>query len=85
MVNGEAVTGPVPVKHGDRIRFGNSVYFTFVDPAADTSLIPTFEGAATEASEAEMEATRGEAEKKLRAQEEAMKAKMQEEFEVARK
>ena len=67
MVNGEVVTGPVAVKHGDRIRFGNSVYFTFVDPAADASLIPTFEAAATEASEAEMEATRGEEEKKLRA------------------
>jgi len=67
LVNGEVVTGPVAVKHGDRIRFGNSVYFAFVDPAADASAIPSFETAATEASEAEMEATRGEEEKKLRA------------------
>ena len=66
MVDGKEIAEPTRVKHGARIRFGNSVYFTFVDPEQDPEDITCYEHAATEASAAEVERTLGSQAKALR-------------------
>lgn len=61
LVNGAAITGPTTIQHGDRVRFGNHLLFTFVDPDQDPSTLPDFETAEKEASDAEVQSMLGSA------------------------
>lgn len=83
MVNGELITGKVEVKNQDRIRFGNHVFFSFIDPDQPQNDELNFEYAVKEANETEMKSMIGEKEAEIRRKEEEMQKKMQEEIQKA--
>lgn len=85
MVNGQIITGPVELQNQDRIRFGNHVYFSFIDPSQPFNDQLNFEHAVHEANETEMKSLIGEKEAEIRKKEEEMQKKMQEEIEKAYK
>ncbi|OMJ85954.1 hypothetical protein SteCoe_12658 [Stentor coeruleus] len=85
MVNGQIISGSVELHNQDRIRFGNHVYFSYIDPSQNFNNELNFEFAVHEANETEMKSLIGEKEAEIRRKEEEMQKKMQEEIEKAYK
>jgi hypothetical protein len=56
------------------VRFGNALYFTFVDPNGDPSALPDYDKALQEASDAEVKSMLGSQEEEFRRKEAEMKA-----------
>lgn len=83
MVNGQLISGPVEIHNQDRIRFGNHVFFSFIDPSQEQNEELNFEFAVKEANETEMKSLIGEREAEIRRKEEEMQKKMQEEIQRA--
>ena len=83
MVNGQLISGPVEIHNQDRIRFGNHVFFSFVDPSQEQNPDINFEFAVKESNETEMKSMIGEKEAEIRRKEEEMQKKMQEEIQRA--
>jgi hypothetical protein len=83
MVNGQIIKGPTEIHNQDRIRFGNHVFFSFIDPEQPQSEELNFEFAVKEANETEMKSLIGEKEAEIRRKEEEMQKKMQEEIQRA--
>ena len=78
LVNGKLTKGPVELKHEDRIRIGNHLFFLYVDPAMSRNPEVNWEFASREANELEVQGLLG-------AKEEELRRKMQEENEKAQK
>jgi hypothetical protein len=78
LINGKLIKGPVDLKHEDRVRIGNHLFFLYVDPAQSRNPEINWEFASREANELEVQGLLG-------AKEEEMRRKMQEEKEIAQK
>ena len=83
MVNGEILKGPRALQGQDRIKFGNHVFFSFIDPDVPQNSELDWEYAVKEANETEMKSMMGEKEQEMRKKEEEMQKKMQEEIQKA--
>ena len=83
MVNGQLINGKVEIHNQDRIRFGNHVFFSFIDPDQPQNDELNFEYAVKESNETEMKSMIGEKEAEIRKKEEEMQKKMQEEIQKA--
>ena len=83
MVNGNILKSPVELKNQDRIKFGNYVYFSFIDPDEPLNSELNYEFAVHEASETEMKSMMSEKDAENRKREEEMQKKMQEEMQKA--
>jgi len=66
----------------DRIKFGNHLYFLFVDPAEPINTEIDWESAVKEANETEMKSMMGEKEEEMRRKEEELSAKLKVEWEA---
>ena len=79
MVNGKVLSGRKELDSGDRIRFGNHVFFLYVDPD-EIGEKHDWEEAVKEANEAEVQAMLGKQAEELKKKEEEMKQKLEEEM-----
>ena len=78
LVNGNLIKSPVDLKHEDRIRIGNHLFFLYIDPSLPRNPEITWELASREANEQEIQSLLG-------AKEEELRRKMQEEMEKAQR
>jgi pSer/pThr/pTyr-binding forkhead associated (FHA) protein len=85
MINGHIVSKTTQLNHGDRLRFGNYLYFMFVDPRVSAQPEVDWHAAVSEANESEMKSMMGEKEEELKRKEAEMQKKMQAEWEVAQR
>ena len=79
-VNGKAVTGPVVLSHGDRVRFGNHNYFVFMDPE-DMEKVADWETAVREANSEGVDMLLGGSSVDLQRKEEEMRQQLAKEKE----
>mmetsp|Transcript_18369 Transcript_18369/g.18344 ORF Transcript_18369/g.18344 Transcript_18369/m.18344 type:complete len:877 (+) Transcript_18369:699-3329(+) len=82
MVNGQILSSPYELNHLDRIKFGNYLFFLFIDPSQPPNPELNWEYAIKEANEAEMQALVTEQEKQMRRKQEEMEQKLKAEWEA---
>lgn len=85
MVNGEILKASRALQNQDRLKLGNHVFFSFIDPDQPFNSEINWEYAVKEANETEMKSMIGEKENEMRAKEAEMQLRMQEEILKAQK
>ena len=85
MINGKLLTEPTVLKNQDRIRFGNHNYFLFKDPEELSSSNFDWEHAVKEATEEQVRGLLGKQDEELKIKEAELKKKLEAEFEISRK
>lgn len=85
MINGKLLTQPTVIENQNRIRFGNHNFFLFVDPDELSNNNFDWEYAMKEANEEQVNGLIGKQDEELKAKEAELKKKLEAEFEVTRK
>lgn len=85
MLNGKPLLMPTVLENQNRIRFGNHNYFLYVDPEELSSSNFDWEFAVKEANEEQVRGLLGHQDEELKAKEAELKKKMEAEFEVSRR
>ena len=84
-VNGKILTEPTKIDHQDRIKFGNHNFFLLIDPEELSNDSFDWEYAMKEAHEEEVKLLLGKQDEELKAKEDLLKKKLEQELEESKK